>query len=417
MTTQAENELLTRVEGDAPMGRLIRENYWIPFDLASNLVAGEAPAPVRLLGENYVAFRAEDGRVGFLDEQCPHRRASLLLARCEGSGLRCIYHGWKIDVSGRVVEAPTQTTRHDEFVQRVPVRHFPVREAGGMLWVWLGGEPTPEFPEYPFSAEGVYADPTMSTLACNWLQGMEGALDSAHLTMLHKTWLGETFKRQKDSLLDVSLSQTPSYETQPTDYGLRAAALRRTPDGRTHARISEYFMPLVSVVPATPRLREGVLFAIGPVDDTHHVVFFGQYDDAPPPSQWEMGGIRPDLRPDPRNFASMSGDRASRWGQDRELQRSGHFTGFGKTLLEEDAAVQTSMGAIVDRSKENLSSSDAAVALERRLLLEALATAESGALPRGSARAGGLAGLPNAREAILEPGDHWSDLTADRLAS
>ena len=90
MTTLAENDVMTLVDGEAPMGRLMRANYWLPFALSDQLVHGQAPTPVRLLGANYVAFRAEDGRIGFLDELCPHRRASLLLARTEGKGLRCI---------------------------------------------------------------------------------------------------------------------------------------------------------------------------------------------------------------------------------------------------------------------------------------------------------------------------------------
>src|SRR5688500_7982888 len=131
MVTAAENELLTRIEGDAPMGRLMRENYWVPFGRSDHLVAGGAPMPARLFGESFVAFRAEDGRLGFLDELCPHRRASLVLARAEGDGLRCIYHGWKVDVSGCVVEAPTQVVRAEQFCASVPVTHFPVHEAGG----------------------------------------------------------------------------------------------------------------------------------------------------------------------------------------------------------------------------------------------------------------------------------------------
>src|SRR5579875_3093499 len=102
---------MTRVEGDAPLGRLMRGHYWVPFALSSNLVAGDAPTPVRLFGDNFVAFRARDGRVGFLDELCPHRRASLLLARHEGDGLRCIYHGWKVSAEGDLMECPTQTVR------------------------------------------------------------------------------------------------------------------------------------------------------------------------------------------------------------------------------------------------------------------------------------------------------------------
>src|SRR2546429_556032 len=128
MVTAAENELMTRVEADAPLGRLMREHYWVPFALSANLVRGGAPTPVRLFGEDYVTWRAEDGRIGFLDELCPHRRASLLLAHTEGTGLRCIYHGWKVDVSGCVVDAPTQVVRPEQFCASVQVTHFPVHE-------------------------------------------------------------------------------------------------------------------------------------------------------------------------------------------------------------------------------------------------------------------------------------------------
>src|SRR5580658_6262884 len=156
MTTLAENELMTRIEGDAPMGQLMRENYWIPFAMSSHLVHGEAPTLVRLFGANYVAFRAEDGRIGFLDELCPHRRASLSLARIEGNAVRCIYHGWKIDASGSVVECPTQTVRTEQFAANVAVNHFPVHESGGIVWVWLGTAESPPFPELPFGDEDLY---------------------------------------------------------------------------------------------------------------------------------------------------------------------------------------------------------------------------------------------------------------------
>src|SRR5919106_2418893 len=150
MVTRAQNVLLTRVEGDAPLGQLMRANYWIPFALSENLSAGDAPTPVRLFGESYIVFRAPDGRIGFLEERCPHRRASLLLARVEGDALRCIYHGWKLDLSGRVVEAPTQAVRQEHFCASIPAGGFPVHEEAGIAWVWLGDGGTPPFPDLPF---------------------------------------------------------------------------------------------------------------------------------------------------------------------------------------------------------------------------------------------------------------------------
>src|SRR5690606_3568124 len=191
MLTAEENHLLTRVEGDAPMGRLMREHYWVPFLRAASLEADGAPQRIRLFGQDYVTFRAADGRVGFFDEACPHRRASLVLARNEDCALRCIFHGWKFDVSGRVVEAPTETVVPQEtFVQNVRLNHYPTREAGGLLWVWLGGGEAPDFPKLPWFGipdENLWI--TRTVTHCNWLQGIEGSLDSAHIGQLHNTWI------------------------------------------------------------------------------------------------------------------------------------------------------------------------------------------------------------------------------------
>jgi nitrite reductase/ring-hydroxylating ferredoxin subunit len=420
VVTPGENELLTRVERDAPMGRLMRENYWVPFALSQQLVHGDAPMSVRLLGENYVAFRARDGRIGFLDELCPHRRASLALGRIEDDAIRCIYHGWKIDVSGCVVEVPTQVVRPEQFAARVRVAHFPARESGGIAWAWLGSGEAPPFPELPFAGESAppHSWMTVSRVPCNWLQGLEGTLDSAHVGILHQTWHRETARHAEHANLNLALELPPSYETESTAYGMRAAALRRMGDGRTYVRITEHLMPfvtLVSVGRAQP--RDGVVFVISPVDDTHHLAFFGSFSDSPLSLPEEQPGfVAPGLLPDPRDFAGLRGDRADRWGQDRGLMHAGHYTGFGRNLLEEDAAVQTSMGPILDRTAENLSSGDAAVAKARRMLLDALRAAEAGELPPGSALAPEPVHLPNALEAVLGEGERWEDVARHLLA-
>ena len=309
MVTREENELLTRLEGDAPMGRLMRDNYWIPFALSAHLVHGDAPMPVRLFGENYVAFRAEDGRVGFLDELCPHRRSSLLLGRIEGNAVRCIYHGWKIDVSGCVVECPNQALRPERFAANVHVDHFPVHEAGGVAWVWLGDADTPPlFPELPFVGDDVHSFWCVSRVPCNWLQGVEGTIDSAHVGVLHHTWLSESAKVEGYGNLGLAINQSPTYETEAAPHGLRAAALRRTDDGRTYVRITEYLMPLVTVVPVgRGRPRDGSMFVFAPVDDTHHLLFYGYFADAPVRPPQELGGAAPDLEPDPSDFAVAAG--------------------------------------------------------------------------------------------------------------
>jgi phthalate 4,5-dioxygenase len=418
MTTPAENELMTRIEGDAPMGRLMRDNYWIPFAMSSQLVHGDGPMPVRLFGENYVAFRADDGRVGFLDELCPHRRASLLLGRIEGNGVRCIYHGWKIDASGCVVECPTQTVRAEKFAAGVPVVYFPVHEAGGLAWVWLGGEAggedAPPFPDLSFAEEDLYRYWVVSRVPCNWLQGLEGSVDSVHVAMLHQTWIAKTVDMAEHANLSHALAQAaPTYETESTAYGLRAAALRKMADGGTYVRVTEHMMPLVTITPVGgTEPRAGAVFVITPVDDTHHLLFFGTVGPTPhssvPLDQLKMQD--PAYEPDPDDYAGVQGDRRNAWGQDRSLMTSGHFTGFGRSLLEEDVAVQTSMGPIVDRTKENLSSSDVAVAHLRRMLLHALAADER---PPGSALASDGVRLPNASEMLVGEGESWQDVALD----
>lgn len=420
MTTQTENELITRIEGDAPMGRLMRTNYWIPFAMSSHVVHGEAPLPVRLFGENYVAFRAEDGRIGFLDELCPHRRSSLLLARIEGNGLRCIYHGWKIDVSGCVVECPNQALRAEQFAASVNVTHFPVQESGGIAWVWLGSAEAPPFPELPFGDPDLYRYWCVSRVPCNWLQGIEGTIDSSHVGLLHQTWIAEAAKMAEHSNLTFALDQPPTYETQSTHHGMRAAALRKTADGGTYVRITEHLMPLVTVTPIGRAMPwAGSVFVISPVDDTHHLLFFGYFGDTPHSAKTpdEIAMAAPDYVPDPHDYTGLRGDRGDRWGQDRALMDTGHFTGFGRSLLEEDVVIQTSMGSIVDRSRETLSSSDVAVAHARRMLLDALSAAEAGRLPPGSALTPEAVRLPNALEVLVGEGQRWEDSALDQVTS
>jgi nitrite reductase/ring-hydroxylating ferredoxin subunit len=412
MVTRAENDLMTRVEGDAPLGRLMRENYWVPFALSENLVAAEAPTPVRLFGEDYVAFRAPDGRIGFLDELCPHRRSSLLLARIEGNGLRCIYHGWKIDVSGSVVEAPTQLARHEQFCAGVAVVHFPVHEEGGIAWVWLGGGEAPPFPDLPFNDEhGLAMVMTISHVPASWLQGLEGGMDSVHAPILHRSVIEATLRRKADSDtagVEATIAAPPLYETEKAPFGMRQASLRRAGDDRTYVRLGHYFFPFVVVVPNGYGSATHV-FCFAPVDDTHHLVFFGNYGKEPL-SLREVSGALEGALPDPRNFASLRGDRSNRWGQDRELMENGHWSGFARSAIEEDTAVQVSMGPIVDRTKENLSSSDVAVAHTRRLILDTIAAYKAGRLPPGSVRTPEGVRIPQPFDAVLDAGESWREL-------
>ena len=406
--TPEQNNLLTRVEGNAPMGALMRQHFWIPFTLSTQLEAGGAPMRARVLGEDYVAFRAEDGRIGFLDERCPHRGASLVLARSEGCVLRCIFHGWAIDVEGQVVEAATHAPNPEEFAARIKMRRYPTVEAGGLVWVFLGeGEP-PARPDLPFAnvpPENVWVSATR--VDCNWLQGVEGTLDSAHVGTLHKSWIERTVKGGQTGIAKALDMLAPRYEVELTDYGIRAAALREMKDGSTFLRVTEHVAPFVSLVPSTSR-EDGNFFIACPVDDTHHILFFGHFSPTEPMNldapRIALHINDPDV--DIGNLGRFDGGRDDNWGQDRKAMEEGHFTGFTRTLLQEDVVVQVSMGPIADRSKDHLSSSDVAIAQLRAFLLRAVNAQLEGRHPLRNGPVKSYARVQPV-QALLPPGSDW----------
>jgi phthalate 4,5-dioxygenase oxygenase subunit len=385
MLTARQNRLLTEVEGDAPMGRMMRERYWIPCARSDSLVADGQPKQVKLLGESFVAFRATDGRVGFFDEKCPHRGASLLLARNEDCALRCIFHAWKFDVSGRVVEVPSEGARSAAFAERVKINHYPTFEGGGLLWVYLGtGEPPPR-PPLPFLDLGKdQMWVSRSITPCNWLQGVEGTIDSIHVGTLHQSWISQHYgdgKSGNSNGIALTLDSHPRYEAEDTAYGLRAAALRTLADGRQYVRVTEYVLPFVSLVPGRGD-RSGVVFIATPIDNHSHLLFWGFWDEDGPRSKSELEmtvGVR-----DPDNWAQISPGPDDTFGQNRQAMAAGHFTGFDQCLLEEDMVVQASMGPIVDRTKEHLCASDVGLAHARRRLLDELAAFDAGKQPKHS---------------------------------
>ncbi|RYY42899.1 MAG: hypothetical protein EOP59_09050 [Sphingomonadales bacterium] len=373
MVTPQQNRLLTRVEGDAPMGRLMRERHWIPCALSETLVADGAPKAIKLLGSRYVAFRATDGRVGFFDEACPHRGVSLALARNEDCALRCIFHAWKFDVSGKAVEVPSEGERSAAFAAQVKLNHYPTFEGGGLLWVFLGVAAPPPRPPLPFldlPAESVWI--SRSVTPCNWLQGVEGTLDSVHVGTLHQSWIMKLQQERTSSSIGHALSSHPRYEDEDTAYGLRAAAIRALPDGRQYLRITEYVLPFVSLVPGGATDRQGTMFIAIPVDDHSHMLFWGLWDEDGVTDHRAAEELQRSVPRDIDNYVVAHPGPDGIWGQNRAAMANGHFSGFDGALLDEDVAVQASMGPIVDRSKEQLCGSDVAIVRARRRLLDAV---------------------------------------------
>lgn len=389
-----DNELLTRVE-DAPMGEMLANNFWFPATLSAKLVADGMPVRVRLVGRNFVAFRSTDGRVGFFNEACPHRRASLALAHNEDNALRCIFHGWKYGVDGTVLEVPTEPHNRTEFCKKVPLRHYPVREAGGMVWVWIGAGAPPRFPDFEFNnlpPDQVYA--VEQHLACNWVQDLEGGLDSAHVSWLHREVL-------KKIGIPLALDDgAPVYEFEDTPSGYRYAAIRGTNDGRRFVRVNEFVVPWFQFI--CPEKDDGARLTIVsvPVDDTHCIHRMIRYNPLAP--------LTPDYifpAPDPTNYPPLPppGDN---WGQDRAAMAEGHWSGFHHVNTE-DFAVTLSMGPITDRTEEYLNAGDRGVIRARKQLLEMVKSSMTGK-PLDLARHEQIPyATIRAAAAVQTPADDW----------
>jgi nitrite reductase/ring-hydroxylating ferredoxin subunit len=379
MLSEAENERLTRVGPGTPGGRLLRR-HWFPVVQSTALVAGGAPKRVQLLGETFVAFRSPDGTVGAVDEGCPHRRASMLLARNEACGLRCIFHGWVIGHDGRVVEVPSEPTDRPSFAHKVPVRSYAAREAAGLVWLYIGGGDPPRFPDFPFTHV-----PLEQTLlaevhgACNWVQLLEGQIDSAHLSHLHASSVTPTLSPM--ALVDKG----PRFDVETTPWGMHVAAIRAVGADACYTRVTEFVFPNYEFIPraAAPgtdeyeRIARFVVVQV-PLDDVSTIVWYIMWHPARALTRGENGTMWPvwnDGYEEVRALPLM--------GQDRALMANGHFSGINN-LLTEDMLVGESMGPIADRTREYLGTSDTAVARFRRLFLDAIRDNENGVTPRGS---------------------------------
>ncbi len=404
MLRRRENELLTRTGPGTPLGNLFRR-YWIPALQADELSEPDgAPVLVQVLGERLVAFRASDGQVGLLDEGCAHRGASLLYARNEECGLRCIYHGWKWDVEGRCADAPTEPAG-STFKNRVRQPSYPVREAGGVVWAYLGPrDRLPPFPEFQWTllpAAQRIANKVLEE--CNYLQAIEGGVDSAHVGSLHRAfpgWGGPWSPWGVEMSAHAVKDTSPRLEIQPTAYGYRYAAIRKRDDGQQYIRITPFIMPWYTFVPIGPGEGDDILFhAWVPRDDYSNWswdVHFNLNGPVNVEGDIERRGLWLD-----QNFRKLR-NPDNKYLQDREAMRTKNFSGIAG-ILTQDHAVQESMGPLYDRSKEHLGASDRAVIQLRRYLLDCLKAVRAGADPPGLDPA-----IPFARicsENTVKPGD------------
>jgi phthalate 4,5-dioxygenase oxygenase subunit len=377
MLSAEDNDLLCRVEGDAPMGQLMRR-HWIPACLSEEVAERDgAPVRVRLFGEDLVAFRDSLGRLGIVDEHCPHRRASLALGRNEECGLRCLYHGWKVDVEGNVVDRPSESNPA-VLAKKVVHKAYPCREAGGFVWVWMG----PSAEQREFEPPAWAPSPTVKTsivkmhVRCNWAQVLEGAIDSAHSSSLHSTDMvpaqvdraGATTKEW----LRPSTDKAPRLQVQRTDFGFRYVAVR-TPnrDASTHdyLRITLFIAPFTVLIPPNDRYNLSILNI--PLDDTNTMYYFIAWSEGEGIDQeaWrEFCGARVGIELD-RNFRPLR-TLANNYLQDRAAMKAGSHTGI-QGIPNQDIAMWETMGSIADRSRERLGASDIAIVQFRRIMVDA----------------------------------------------
>jgi phenylpropionate dioxygenase-like ring-hydroxylating dioxygenase large terminal subunit len=398
MLNTQSNERICRVGANQPMGVALRR-YWLPVLLSSELLPNADPKGVELLGERFVAWRDEAGRAGLYAEACLHRGASMRLARAEGDGLRCIYHGWKFAVDGAVLDTPN--VADPRFKQRIKGRTHPVREAGGLMWAYLGPrDAEPEFPHWSWmDLPDANRLVTRHVEECNFIQVIEGLVDSSHLGVLHLNGLRQSGNADLEFAEKVNSMQqnlAPRLEVEETPFGFYYAALRDITDDsghRTEARIAAFVAPCIVLNP-----NGDIATFVVPMADTRtafiHVFWSAtqQLNREPLRSRHlEFIGLTPEvlegfgLTEETLGSADKPGPR-NNFRQDRDAMRRGESWSGLPGLIEEDVAASVSAGPLRDRASEVLSSSDIGISRLYRALLACADAAEKGEDPLGIQR-------------------------------
>jgi phenylpropionate dioxygenase-like ring-hydroxylating dioxygenase large terminal subunit len=382
-----QNELLVRTDRGTPMGELFRR-YWLPALLASELPEPDCP-PVRLklLGERMVAFRDSEGRLGLIDEFCAHRGVSLWFGRNEKGGIRCPYHGWKYDVTGQCMEVPSEPVESG-YCKKIKLKSYPMIERGEILWVYMGPpDQQPPLPEWEFATVPLAQTYTSKRFQeCNYLQAMEGGIDSSHVSFLHSGALDSDplFKGAKGNKYNLG-DLAPVFEVVESEGGLYIGARRNAEEGRYYWRITPWVMPCFTMVP--PRGDHPVHghFWI-PIDDENCWAWSFDYHPVRELTEYEREameagkGIHVKVDKDFRPLQRREND----YLMDRAAQKAGKTYSGIEGIGMQDASLQESMGPIQDRTKENLVSTDNGVIMARhRLMKAAKELAAKGALPPG----------------------------------
>jgi len=393
------------------MGDLLRR-FWEPALLSEELAEPDCrPVRVRLLGEDLIAFRDSDGKAGLLANNCAHRGASLFFGRNEESGLRCVYHGWKFDVAGRCVDMPNEPAESN-FKDKVHQTAYPCREAGGVVWTYMG-PPELEPPALP-QFDWTLVPPEQRLVSklrqdSNWVQGVEGGIDSSHVSFLHANL--ENY-RSSSALMDAD--KAPEFRVVATDFGLLIGAKRRWQEGKDYWRITPFSLPFYTVIPGFPE-RDSIYSGHGwvPIDDEHCWLLTYSWHPTRPLSEF---GARPGH---PAHYVPMQeGTRvplpsmANDYLIDRDVQRTQTFSGIDNGSTQ-DRATQESMGPIYDRSQEHLGASDSAVIMMRRQLIKLAEDLQRGVEPFPAGQ-GEIFRLRSAGM-LLDPNESFVEASASRV--
>ena len=413
MLSKIDNDTVCRVGPGTPMGTLMRQ-YWVPA-----LLSGELPQPdsdpvrVVLLGEQLIAFRNTNGEVGLIDNHCPHRGASLFFGRNEEAGLRCVYHGWKFDVRGSCIDMPNEPAESD-FKTRVKAVAYPTRERNGLIWAYMGPRETPPpLPDLEANnlPEGEY---TVSAIQreCNYLQGLEGDIDTSHFGFLHFGAADPESAEPGTFQYYTLKDRAPRYEVVDTEFGSMYSAYRPAEPGTVYHRIGLFLFPFWTMIPTGVLGHQIIARAWVPMDDDH-TMFFSLTP--------KVRGVERAVQPGMELHANTSdwfgrfrmvSDISNDYRIDRDWQRNGgDYTGIAG-IHTQDQAVTETMGPIYDRTQEHLASSDVMIIRTRRRLLNAAqALTQDGTLPPGAdqpdfyrQRSGGV---------ILPEGTDWVAATED----
>ncbi len=388
MLRKEQNELLTQTGLGTPMGDMFR-HYWIPALLANELPENECPpVRVKLLSERLLAFRDTEGHYGLIDEFCAHRGVSLWFGRNEEFGLRCPYHGWKYDVTGQCVDVPSEPVEGG-FCKKIKLKSYPLVQIGDVLWTYMGNpEHEPPHPEWEFARVPLEQSLTSKRWQeSNWLQAMEGGIDSSHVSFLHRGSLNTDplFKGSKGNQYNLNDTR-PVFEVVEQPGGLYIGARRNAENGKYYWRITPWVMPSFTMVP--PRGDHPIHghFWI-PIDDENCWAWSFDYHPVraltPAERQAMANGQGIHVRYVPGSYRPLA-NKDNDYLMDRAAQRAGITYSGVEGIAMQDASLQESMGPIVDRTKENLVSTDNGIIMARhRLLKAARALREKGTVPPG----------------------------------